>query len=116
MKPHTRTTASRLGCALAFGCIALSAAAPATAWAQSAGDLVKKYGCAACHAVDSTVVGPSFKEVAAKYRGQSGADAQLAARIRNGSSGVWGPAPMPPNPTVPDADLGAIVKWILSQK
>jgi cytochrome c len=78
--------------------------------------MVNKYGCAACHAVDSTVVGPSFKEVAAKYRGQSGADAQLAARIRNGSSGVWGPAPMPPNPTVADADLDAIVKWILAQK
>jgi cytochrome c len=114
MKPDTRTTANRLGCALAFGCIALSVAAPARA--QSADDLVKKYGCTACHAVDSTVVGPSFKEVAAKYRGQPGADAQLAARIRNGSSGVWGPAPMPPNPTVADADLGTIVKWISSQK
>jgi cytochrome c len=116
MKAKTRGPASSLGWAIVFGAIALSAAALRPARAQNVDDQLKKYGCVACHAVDKKVVGPSFKEIAAKFRGQSGAESQLAAAVKNGSSGVWGSIPMPPNPTVSDADLSAIVKWILSQK
>jgi cytochrome c len=74
-----------------------------------------KYGCTACHAVDHKVVGPAFNDVAAKYRGKD-AEATLVDKVKNGGSGVWGPIPMPPNPQVPDGDLHAVVKWILTLK
>jgi cytochrome c len=74
-----------------------------------------KYGCTACHAVDHKVVGPAFQEVAAKYRGKD-VEAALAEKVKNGGSGVWGQVPMTPNPQVPDEDLHAIVKWVLSLK
>ena len=75
----------------------------------------EKYGCTACHAVDHKVVGPAFKDVAAKYKGKD-VEAALAEKIKNGGSGVWGQIPMPPNPQVPDEDLHAIVKWILARQ
>jgi cytochrome c len=78
-------------------------------------EMPAKYGCTACHAVDHKVVGPAFKDVAAKYRDQD-VEAKLAEKVRNGGSGVWGQIPMPPNPQVPDEDLHALVKWVLSQK
>jgi cytochrome c len=78
-------------------------------------DMLGKYGCTACHAVDHKVVGPAFKDVAAKYKGQD-VEAKLAAKVRNGGAGVWGQVPMTPNPQVPDSDLHALVKWILSLK
>ena len=74
-----------------------------------------KYGCTACHAVDHKVVGPAFKDVAAKYKGQD-VEAKLAEKVKNGGAGVWGEVPMTPNPQVPDPDLHAVVKWILSLK
>jgi cytochrome c len=95
--------------------------APATPAAKEAEAAVApdqmpaKYGCTACHATDHQVVGPSFKDVAAKYRGKD-AEAALVEKIKNGGSGVWGQIPMPPNPQVPDPDLHAIVKWILTLK
>lgn len=116
MKPNTCLSANRFSCAMILGCLAISVAAIAPARAQNVSDQLNKYGCVACHAVDQKLVGPSFKDVAAKYRGKSGAEKQLVAKIKNGGSGVWGSVPMPPNPTVSDADLGAMVKWILSQK
>ena len=70
-----------------------------------------KYGCTACHAVDHKVIGPAFKDVAAKYQGQD-VEAKLVEKVRIGGSGVWGQVPMIPNPQVPDADLHAVVKWI----
>jgi len=78
-------------------------------------EMPEKYGCTACHAVDHKVVGPAFKDVAAKYKGQD-VESQLAQKVKNGGSGVWGQTPMVPNPQVPDADLHAIVKWILTLK
>jgi len=78
-------------------------------------DMLGKYGCTACHAVDHKVVGPAFKDVAAKYKGQD-VEAKLAAKVRNGGAGVCGQVPMTPNPQVPDSDLHALVKWILSLK
>jgi cytochrome c len=78
-------------------------------------DMPAKYGCTTCHAVDHKVVGPAFKDVAAKYQGKD-VEAQLVEKVKNGGAGVWGQVPMPPNPQVPDPDLHALVKWILSLK
>lgn len=92
---------------------ALAAAVlPAQADPKAAFD---KAGCNACHQADKKVVGPSLKEIAAKYKGQAGAPAALATKVRQGGKGVFGPIPMPPNPPekVSDADLAAIVAWIL---
>ena len=109
---------------------AAASAAPAAAAAPAANELSKasppaaadpsamlaQYGCTACHAIDKKVVGPAFRDVAAKYHGQSGAAQQLEAKIKNGGSGVWGSIPMPPNASVPDADLHKIVDWILTSR
>jgi cytochrome c len=79
-------------------------------------ELAKKHACFACHSVDKKMVGPAYKDVAAKYRGDKSAPAKLAQKVKKGSQGVWGNVPMPPNTTVPDADVNALVKWILAQK
>lgn len=78
--------------------------------------LAQKYTCTACHATDRKVVGPSYQDVARRYAADKGAEAKLAARIKSGGAGNWGPVPMPPNPAIPDADLKALAKWILGQK
>lgn len=78
--------------------------------------LAKKYNCLACHAIDKKLVGPSYAEVAAKYKGDAGAEAKLIAKVKNGGSGAWGQIPMPPNASVPDADIKTMVKWVLSTK
>ncbi len=70
----------------------------------------------ACHAVDKKVVGPSYKEVAAKYKADKGAAAKLEEKVKKGGQGVWGQVPMPPNSFVSDADIKTLVKWVLSQK
>jgi len=91
-------------------------AAPAVGMAASdAAPLATKYNCQACHTADKKLVGPSYKEIAAKYAGDSGAAAKLEQKVKNGGSGVWGAIPMPPN-NVPDADLKALVEWILATK
>ena len=97
---------------LAATAAALSTSLPAAA----SEELAKKHNCLACHAVDKKVVGPSYKDVAAKYRGDKTADAKLFEKVKKGGVGVWGQIPMPPNATVPDADIKALVKWVLSQK
>jgi cytochrome c len=79
-------------------------------------ELAQKSGCTACHAVDKKVVGPSYKEVAAKYKGDKGAEAMLFKKVKEGGQGVWGQVPMPPNSFVSDADIKTLVKWVLSQK
>ncbi len=76
--------------------------------------LLKKYNCLACHAVDKKLVGPAYKAVAKKYKGQSDAASKLAEKVKKGGTGVWGQVPMPPNPSVPDADLKKMVDFILS--
>ena len=90
------------------------AAAALPAYAQE--ELAKKHNCLACHATDKKLVGPSYKDVAAKYRSDPGAEAKLVDKVKKGGQGVWGQVPMPPNTQVPDADIKALVKWILSQK
>ena len=76
-------------------------------------DLLKKNACVACHAIDKKLVGPAYKEVAAKYKGQKDAEAKLAEKVKKGGQGAWGPVPMPPNPTVSDADIKTMVAYIL---
>lgn len=86
------------------------------AQAEDAGlALARKNGCLACHAQDKKVVGPSYKDIAAKYKGQTDAEAKLVTKVKNGGGGVWGPMPMPPSAKVSDADLHTLVKWVLSQ-
>lgn len=92
------------------------AAAAGTAAAQSVDALFNANACSACHAADKKIVGPSYRDIAAKYRGDAGAAAKLAAKVKAGGSGVWGEVPMPPNPTVKDDDLKRMVSFILSQK
>ena len=87
-------------------------AAPAFANA----DLAQKKNCMACHSVDKKVIGPSYKEVAAKYAGQADAVAKLAEKVQKGGSGVWGQIPMPANAQVNAAEAKELVTWILTLK
>jgi cytochrome c len=91
---------------------AVLAAAPALANPEAA---MTKAGCMACHTKDKKLVGPSFKEIAAKYKGQKDVGAKLAEKVRKGGSGVYGPVPMAPNPPdkINDADLKAAIELIL---
>ena len=94
--------------------IAAAAAAVVLAAPSRADEaLAKKHNCLACHQVDKKVVGPAYKDIAKKYKGQAGAQAKLAEKVKKGGSGVWGPVPMPPNAAVPDADVKKLVDWIL---
>ena len=86
------------------------------AMAQSAEDLIKKDGCSVCHSNDKKIVGPAYQDVAAKYKGDAGALAKLTEKVKKGGSGVWGPVPMPPNPSVSDADIKTILTYILALK
>jgi cytochrome c len=97
-----------------FGLVLTGLAVSVPAHANEA--MAKKYNCLACHTVDKRSVGPAYKDVAKKYAGQAGAEAKLADKIKKGGAGVWGPTPMPPNASVPDADIKALAKWVLSLK
>ena len=94
----------------------IAAAAVLLAGQASASEaLAQKSGCLACHGVDKKVLGPAFKDVGAKYKGDKGAEAKLVAKVKAGGSGVWGPMPMPANsPQVKDEDIKSIVHWVLS--
>ena len=72
--------------------------------------------CMACHAVDKKLVGPAYKDVAAKYAGQKDAVDKLSAKVLKGGAGVWGAVPMPANPQVTDAEAKQLVQWILTLK
>lgn len=106
-------TTNRLLLTLAAGALAL-AAAPAHAAGPE--DAMNKAGCLACHTKDKKLVGPSFKDIAAKYKGQD-VVAKLMEKVRKGGSGVYGPVPMAPNPPekINDADLKAAVEFILKR-
>lgn len=86
----------------------------APAWADLA--LAQSKNCMACHAADKKLVGPSYKEVAAKYAGQKDAVDRLAAKIIKGGAGVWGPVPMPANPQVSEVEAKRLATWVLGQK
>jgi cytochrome c len=91
-------------------------AAAGAVHADAGMDLLKKNGCTACHSIDKKLVGPPYMEVAAKYKGDAGAAAKLADKVKKGGSGVWGQIPMPPNTQVSDADLKAMITYILALK
>ena len=76
-------------------------------------ELARRKACLSCHAIDKRIVGPAFKEVAARYRSQAGIEAKLVEKLRRGGSGSWGPLPMPPNPELAEADASALVRWVL---
>ncbi len=97
---------------LMIAAVALGVAAAPAANADEA--LAKKHNCTACHQIDRKAVGPSYKEVAAKYKGQADAATKLAAKVKKGGQGVWGQIPMPANAAVPDADIDKLVKWVLA--
>ena len=99
-----------------YAAIAAGLLVAGVAQAQDGEALLKKYGCVACHANDKKVIGPAYAEVAAKYKGDAGAAAKLAAKVKAGGTGVWGQIPMPPNPSVPDADLKTMIAYVLALK
>ncbi|MGV7208830.1 c-type cytochrome [Oxalobacteraceae bacterium A2-2] len=96
--------------------LAATGLASQAAMADAGLDLAKAKNCMACHAVATKVVGPAYKDVAAKYAGQKDAEAKLVAKVQKGGSGVWGAIPMPANPQVNEAEAKTLVKWVLSQK
>jgi len=78
--------------------------------------MMKKDGCAACHAIDKKLVGPAYVDVSAKYKGDKDAVAKLTKKVKEGGSGVWGQIPMPPNVAIPTTDITDLVTWILTLK
>ena len=99
---------------LLVGALVVSAFASQAAMANEA--LAKSKNCLACHAVATKLVGPAYKDVAAKYAGQKDAEAKLVQKVLKGGSGSWGAMAMPANPQVTEAEAHTLVKWVLSQK
>ncbi|WP_240655673.1 c-type cytochrome [Paraburkholderia phosphatilytica] len=101
---------------------AASAAVPVSVSAGSAAvvdpvraqAIVRGNACLGCHAVDRRVVGPSFQQIAAKYKGDAGAEARLIRKVKDGGSEVWGAIPMPSHPAMNDADIRTVVDWVLA--
>lgn len=93
---------------------AFSLAPAALAQSQPIPDLLRAKNCLTCHATASRVMGPSFKEVAGKYRGVPGAQETLASKVRRGGAGVWGTIPMPPNNQLSEEEARLLVSWILT--
>ena len=119
----TAASASPIATATAATAATPPAAAAPTAAAgaapldmKTAEAMMQKDGCAACHAVDKKIVGPAYQDVAAKYRGDKDALTKLSQKVKAGGSGVWGAVPMPPNAQASEADIKALVSWILTLK
>ena len=110
MRSHCRSVGVRAATAV----LALAAvwSAPATAGPA----LASQKNCLSCHQIDSKIIGPSYKDVAAKYAGQADAPARLVQKVMKGGSGVWGAVPMPANPQVSEGEAKQLVQWILSLK
>ena len=96
--------------------LALAVAVSVTAPALANEALAKAKNCLACHTVATKLVGPAYKDVAAKYAGQKDAADKLATKVMKGGTGAWGPIPMPANPQVNAAEAKTLVTWILSLK
>ena len=99
-----------------FLLVSLAVSALASGAAMANADLAKAKNCMACHAVGNKVVGPAYKDVAAKYAGQKDAEDKLTQKVLKGGSGSWGAVPMPANAQVSEAEARTLVKWILSLK
>jgi cytochrome c len=83
--------------------------------ADPAEKIAQKSGCLMCHGIQAAIIGPAYKDIASKYKGDASAEARLIAKVKAGGGGVWGKMPMPPNsPQVKDDDIKTIVKWILT--
>ena len=102
----------RISLAIAYLTAGFAITPPALADMQ----LATAKNCMACHAVDKKLVGPSYKEVAAKYAGQNDAADKLAVKVIKGGAGVWGPVPMPANAQVTPDEAKKLIAWILGQK
>jgi cytochrome c len=102
---------------LVIGALVAAGGARADFDDKKANETMTKAGCAACHRVDGKSVGPSYKDVAKKYKGQKDAVANLSGKVRKGGAGVWGPIPMSPNPPdkISDGDLKELTEWILKR-
>lgn len=99
--------------AIAAIAVAMLAATAPDVRAQE--DLARRHACTACHLADKRLVGPGWKEIAARHKDREDRVAYLAGKIRGGSQGIWGPVPMPANPGVAEADAQAIARWIAGQ-
>ena len=110
MQSHSRTAFVTAAAAVLVAAAAWSA--PALAGPTLAG----QKNCLSCHQINSKIVGPAYKDVAAKYAGQADAPAKLVQKVMKGGSGVWGAVPMPANPQVSEAEAKQLVQWILSLK
>jgi cytochrome c len=105
------------GVIMKFAIVAMAAVGVlATGNAAANEKLAQSSGCMTCHAIDKKVIGPSFKEIAAKYRSDKNAEANMVKKVKAGGAGVWGSTPMPPNAHVKDDDIKAIVQWALAIK
>jgi cytochrome c len=93
---------------------AVAALCALPAWANP--ELAQKKNCLACHTVDKKLIGPAYKDVAAKYAGQKDAADKLAQKILKGGTGVWGVIPMPANPQVNEAEAKQLAAWVLTTK
>jgi cytochrome c len=97
-------------------CLAAGVLVSNAVMAADPADLAKSKNCLACHSVTNKVVGPAYKDVAAKYAGQKDAEDKLVKKVMKGGSGTWGAIPMPANTQVNEAEAHTLVKWILSLK
>ena len=95
---------------------ALSAAFVLAGAALANEKLAQSSGCMTCHGVDKKIIGPTYKDIAAKYRGDKSAEASLIKKVKAGGKGVWGDIPMPPNAHLKDEDIKTLVAWVLAQK
>jgi cytochrome c len=102
--------------ALMVGAVAglVATAACAAPDAQRGRTVATANACMGCHAVDRKLVGPSFQQIAAKYKGDAQAQVKLARKVKEGGSGVWGMIPMPAHQSISDADIRAVVDWVLA--
>ena len=91
-------------------------AAPPSEERLSIEELAKAKNCLACHSITAKIVGPAYKDVAAKYAGQAGAEDQLVQKVLTGGAGVWGQVPMPPNSQVTESEARQLVRWVLQRK
>ena len=107
-----KRTFPALASTLLFAAASLVTATPALADMA----LATAKNCMACHAVDKKLVGPSYKDIAAKYTGQQDAVEKLSAKVIKGGSGVWGPIPMPANAQITSDEAKKLVAWIITQK
>ena len=108
-----RAAAVAAGSVLAAVAVGLSGAVLAAS-APAGLEIAKQNACLGCHTVDRKLVGPAFRDIASKYRGDGQAQGRLEKKVKDGGSGVWGVIPMPSHPRMSDADIHAVVAWVLA--